>query len=73
MTPPFSPIHADRRLSAASQQPFTPGNGSLALANKAHQVDSLLHISSVEVLLSGPASLVLIFLDTPGPECDLSF
>lgn len=64
--PLWVPYSAPFMPTDASQQPFTPGNGSLALTNKAHQLDSLPHIRSVEVLLGGLTSSALIFPDTPG-------
>lgn len=64
----MTPSSALFTLTDASQQQFAPGNGYLALANKAHQLDRLLHFRSMEVLLSVLASSVLIFLDTPMPS-----
>lgn len=65
----MTPYSYSFTLTDASQQPFTPGNGSSAFTNKAHQLDSLLHIKSVKkVVVTGLASLVLIFLDTTGPS-----
>lgn len=70
---PFSPIqpHSRRQtpLSSLSHQEMDLWPS----LTRPLQLDSLLHIRSGGVLLSGLASSVLIFPDTPGAECDLSF
>ncbi|CAB1435385.1 unnamed protein product [Pleuronectes platessa] len=59
------PLRNKRERTDASQQLFTAGNGSLAIANKAHQFDWPPHIRSVAVPFCGLTSSVLIFPDTP--------
>ncbi len=61
MIPPIQP-HSRRQtpLGSLSHQEMDLS----PFANKAHQLDSLLHIRSVEVPLSGLGRSVLIFPDT---------